>query len=512
MPLGARALLPRRVVGVLAGCLALTATAAFSTTLPAHAGGLKPGATGLHDGMMPASSPDAQAVTSSASGGATVATAAAQTGVDVSSHQHPSGAPINWGQVAASGQSFALVKATELYTDTSGPVLYTNPSLSSDLNGAHAAGLVVGSYAFAHPENSATTQADAFATAIGTLPSGSLPPVLDLEVSGGLGVSQLVAWTHTFLDRLQADTNVVPMIYTSPNFWNTYLGGSIDFARYPLWEAHYTTAASPQVFGGWSTYDLWQFTDNATVAGISTIVDENRSHGQDLTTLAQHPFASSLPAGSTLSLGGQLRSPDQQYSLVMQADGNLVEYGNGRALWWTSTSSPGAALVVQTDGNVVIYSTAGAALWNTGTWWAGPGGALALLDDGSVAMTASSGSTAWSNRAPGSDTMTAGAWLLPGQYLHDASGAHVLTMQGDGNLVLYRRGVARWSSGTWGRPGARAVLQGDGNVVVYDLNGVARWSSRTNGSGASDRLVMQTDGNLVLYGPTRALWATWTMD
>jgi lysozyme len=66
------------------------------------------------------------------------------------------------------------------------------------------------------------------------------------------------------------------MIYTGPGFWAAAMGGTTAFAGYPLWEAHWTTAAAPARFGGWSDYALWQFTDTAVVPGISGFVDEDR--------------------------------------------------------------------------------------------------------------------------------------------------------------------------------------------------------------------------------------------
>jgi GH25 family lysozyme M1 (1,4-beta-N-acetylmuramidase) len=234
--------------------------------------------------MMPVTSPDAHVATSGSPGAhalvASARSSAPATGVDVARYQHPNGAAVDWARVAASGQRFAVVKATELYAGLGGqPVLYTNPYLHADLQDAHAAGLVVGAYAFAHPEFSATAQADDFAAAIGTLPSRSLPPVLDLESSGGLSVPALQAWTQAFLDRLEHDTGVVPMIYTGPGFWNSHMGGTTAFAHYPLWEAHWTSADAPAPFGGWSSYTLWQYTNTAVVPGITGYVDQSRSHG-----------------------------------------------------------------------------------------------------------------------------------------------------------------------------------------------------------------------------------------
>ena len=60
-------------------------------------------------------------------------------------------------------------------------------------------------------------------------------------------------------------------------------------------------------------------------------------------------------------------------------------------------------------------------------------------------------------------------------------------------------------------PGQRyqLTLQTDGNLVIYDSgkNGQAIWSSRTNGK-AVNHAIMQTDGNFVIYGFPQALWAT----
>jgi hypothetical protein len=87
------------------------------------------------------------------------------------------------------------------------------------------------------------------------------------------------------------------------------------------------------------------------------------------------------------------------------------------------------------------------------------------------------------------------------------SGALSLIMQTDGNLVIYRPGVATWAVVTTPGSGAFLVMQGDGNLVLYDTS-KARWSSQTQGNPAA-RAVMQSDGNLVIYTPTdRALWAS----
>lgn len=60
-------------------------------------------------------------------------------GIDVSTWQHPGQAPIDWEAVAASGVTFALVKATQ-------GVAYVNPWFDRDYEDAYAAGLLVGAY------------------------------------------------------------------------------------------------------------------------------------------------------------------------------------------------------------------------------------------------------------------------------------------------------------------------------------------------------------------------------
>jgi hypothetical protein len=85
-----------------------------------------------------------------------------------------------------------------------------------------------------------------------------------------------------------------------------------------------------------------------------------------------------------------------------------------------------------------------------------------------------------------------------------------LIMQGDGNLVLYRTvdDIALWASNTPQRHVNHAIMQGDGNFVAYSAAGQPFWASGTNGHSGV-YVVLQDDGNLVVYdGSNRALWAS----
>ncbi len=100
-------------------------------------------------------------------------------------------------------------------------------------------------------------------------------------------------------------------------------------------------------------------------------------------------------------------------------------------------------------------------------------------------------------------------YLNPGETRPSVDGRFRLEYQWDGNLVLYMGGTALWSSGTYGRSAGRAIMQDDGNFVVYDAEGRDAWSSATCGNPGA-YLVVQSDGNMVVYSAVWALWASGT--
>jgi lysozyme len=450
-----------------------------------------------HSGMMPATSPDALSSAPGATAHATSASSGStQFGPDVASYQHPNNAAIDWSAVARSGQTFAIVKATE----RGGSGLYTNPWLGQDLAGARAAGLNATAYAFARPQFDAITQADDLVNAMGPSPAGSLPPVLDLEDNGGLTPVQLVAWTHAFLDRVESDTGILGMIYSGPYFWRDSTGNSTAFNRYPLWEASYQgrgCSGAPQAMGGWTTFDLWQFTNAATIPGIQGNVDQSCFLGQrsNLNLLAQHAYPSAWAAPDSESTGRRLMSPNRQYTALVQDAGGLVVSGNGQQLWSAGSTTAGATLYVQSDGNVVLYGPQHQPLWSSRTH--GTQVQLVLDNTGSLRVVASE-VTLWTSGSKGTAVLVAPASLSPGQFLHSASGRVQAIMQSDGNFVVYNGHTPVWSSQTQRHPQSQLVAQSDGNVVVYDKAHHPLWSTGTAHSSGC-RLVMQDDTNLVLY-------------
>ena len=96
-------------------------------------------------------------------------------------------------------------------------------------------------------------------------------------------------------------------------------------------------------------------------------------------------------------------------------------------------------------------------------------------------------------------TLFPGQSLRPGQSLESNNGLHKLIMQTDGNVVLYdSHSNPLWYTNTYGIPPREFIMQTDGNLVLYSADGRPRWASLTwNNPGAF--LNVQDDGNLVVY-------------
>ena len=284
----------------------------------------------------------------------------ASTGPDVSNYQHSGGAAIDWNQVRAAGNQFAFVKATEGPSGAGG--YYTNPYFSSDWAGVGGAGLMRGAYHFAQPQyplDSAVLQARYFVSVTGTMGgAGDLPPVLDLEATGGLPPGDLATWTRSWLDEVQRLTGRQPIIYTGYYFWNDNVG-STGFGNYRLWMARYTGAPSPAPLpSSWSTWSWWQFTSSASVPGIGGAVDLSRFCCPDSTL-----------AGLGASGGGAAGNPFGSLDQATRDVGSISVSG------WAIDPDTTAALPVDitVDGTFVATSTAAAPRPDVGSAFPGWG-------------------------------------------------------------------------------------------------------------------------------------------
>ena len=200
--------------------------------------------------------------------------ATSPTGIDVSKWQRPGGVKLDWEKVAASGEQFAFIKATDGLEGLS-------PFFAEDSKAASDAGLMIGSYHKAHPDRDAVVQADAYAEALKLQPAGArtLPPVLDLELDAGMTPAALEKWASTFLQRVELKTGEMPMIYTYRWFWVNKMADTTGLNGYPLWLAAYQDQPPTDVPGGWNEPLFWQRSSTGVVPGINTPVDLNTFNG-----------------------------------------------------------------------------------------------------------------------------------------------------------------------------------------------------------------------------------------
>ncbi len=216
-------------------------------------------------------------------------------GIDVSHYQ----GTINWTQVKNSGIQFAFTKATE-------GVNYVDPKFTANMQGATAAGVLIGPYHFCRidslngvpftsydglpfqpgtgPYIDAVSEAGDFLEAITPYyQSGQyLPPVADVEGLPNFGSTTLNRlfisnWVQLFSDTINDTLGVRPLIYTSLSGANTNYEPEVA-ATHDLWLAWWkgTGTSSPPVPSNtpaWPDYKFWQWTNSSSVPGISGNVD-----------------------------------------------------------------------------------------------------------------------------------------------------------------------------------------------------------------------------------------------
>jgi hypothetical protein len=120
-----------------------------------------------------------------------------------------------------------------------------------------------------------------------------------------------------------------------------------------------------------------------------------------------------MPAKHSLKINDCLSSENQQYYLVLQADGNLCIYkrtdqGRGTFVWGTMTNGKGVRrLELQDDGNLVLYTEGNVAVWSSKTMRHYDAKfssstykpvKLVLENDGQLVLYSETGNKAWSNR------------------------------------------------------------------------------------------------------------------
>jgi hypothetical protein len=221
------------------------------------------------------------------------------------------------------------------------------------------------------------------------------------------------------------------------------------------------------------------------------------------------PPGPTLNAGKALGVNQYLLSAQGKYQLILQADGNLVEYATAghRPVWQTNTDGKDSDhLAMQADGNLVLYGRKSEVLWYSNTRTLG-GTHVILQDDSNLVIKNAADTPVWSIMTgiiappppPPSPVLNAGQALVVNQYLLSAQGQYQLILQADGNLVLYATAGHRpvWQTNTLGKDSDHLAMQSDGNLVLYGKKGEVLWYSNTRTLGGN-HVVLQDDSNLVI--------------
>jgi GH25 family lysozyme M1 (1,4-beta-N-acetylmuramidase) len=189
---------------------------------------------------------------------------------------------INWTTAYNAGIRFAWAKATE-------GTGYVDPNWTSNYNGARAAGVLIGAYAFGRPDGPASPQqqADYLVSTSNYQQDGlNLPPELDIEApySGinepecwNLTQSQMVSWIRAFVNEVQARTGRAAVIYTDLGFWKDCTGNNSSFGANPLEIANW--GASPVLPAGWTSFTAWQYDCSHSVPGSTQAVCQDAWNG-----------------------------------------------------------------------------------------------------------------------------------------------------------------------------------------------------------------------------------------
>ena len=203
-------------------------------------------------------------------------------GIDVSKHN----GSIDWEQVKKSGIQFAIIRAGNRGYGDAGNMV-EDPYFVQNMNGAIANGIKVGVYYYSQ----AITVEEAIQEAEATLRmiqdngfsnSLSLPIVIDTEAAGGRADSmtkeQRTTVVKAFCERIK-QAGYTPMVYSNKSWLENNLIMS-ELEQYEVWVAHYVETDDPinNPTNYQGRYEIWQYTSEGSVPGISGKVDIDISY------------------------------------------------------------------------------------------------------------------------------------------------------------------------------------------------------------------------------------------
>ena len=339
-----------------------------------------------------------------------------------------------------------------------------------------------------------------------------------MKIQEGLGIENTLSSCNGFRTlRMQRDGNLVLYDFAARAAWATGTWGKPGYfatlqpdGNFVLYDRSDAALWSTGTFGTSADHVALQNDGNLVVYTAS-----DEALWWSGTVLPGPSETRFLRRDQALTTGQNLTSRNGFVDLRLQDDGNLVLYSGTRALWASNTYGRSSYLAtVQPDGNFVLYDRNDVPSWASGTLYSGET-YLAVQNDGNLVVYSWGDIPQWAShtRLPAPNrchSMFANELLFGGERIGSCNGRYYLEMQTGGNLVLYKasNGRALWSSGTFGSTGYAAIMQPDGNLVVYDMFDQPLASTGTFGRPGA-YLAVQDDGNLVVYSQDAvALWAS----
>jgi hypothetical protein len=220
-----------------------------------------------------------------------------------------------------------------------------------------------------------------------------------------------------------------------------------------------------------------------------------------MTTLTRQANRGSiLVVNDYLRTNDYLVSPNGQFFVIMQSDGNLCVYhgagphDNRGHMWSARSDSAGEGsylTIMQGDGNLCVYRgtvpSVEGYVWSARSDSAGEGSYFTIMqDDGNLCVYRGTVPSvegyvwSWMNayndrQANRGSVLTVNDYLRTNDYLVSPNGQFFVIMQSDGNLCVYRGSGPNDNRGCmwWARtdpPGEGVyitIMQNDGNLCVY---------------------------------------------
>src|SRR5581483_9971349 len=202
------------------------------------------------------------------------------------SYAQESNIPIDWGKVRDSGKAdfvFGRVSYGANPDDNDGWTFERGHDECKRM------GVPFGSYHFYRYSADLQAAVDNFIKASnGRLVT--LLPMIDVEEQSfdeNPGSDAARAHLAKTIELLQKATGVEHVIiYTNADTWQTYFANTDAFCGHPLWLAQAEDPAKSGLFGGWTSWVIWQ-DSTESIPGIEGAVDYDVLNGNDLGVIAR---------------------------------------------------------------------------------------------------------------------------------------------------------------------------------------------------------------------------------